>query len=188
VEPSDEDGTNSSIESSSGCSFDSSSSSDYSTGSSKGEYSEDSTQDLRLRPKKITVSLNLRETSSETETSEVDGIVRKDRNAGTSTEKTFNSCNDVTHVSSEESLSEFTDRSSASEFRGSERDDGSLPLSSGSASTKSTTDIESGGIKDTRRRNRGGLAAGFVSLLGLGRFWLSPAKARCRVRFDPPLC
>ena len=172
---------------SSGSSFDSSSSSDYSTGSSKRECSEDTSQDLRLRPKKITLSLDLRDTSSEaslTDNSDVTGILRKDRTKRSSctTDNTFNSCNDVTQISSEESLSALTDGSSASEFRCSDRED-SLPMSSDSVSTRCTTDVESGGIKDTRNRSRTGLAAGFVSLFGLGRFWLSPAKPKCRVRF-----
>ena len=171
---------------SSGSSFDSSSSSDYSTGSSRRECSEDTSQDLRLRPKKITLSLDLRDTSSEaslTDNSDVTGILRKDRTKRSSTtDNTFNSCNDVTQISSEESLSALTDGSSASEFRGSDRED-SLPMSSDSVSTRCTTDVESGGIKDTRNRSRTGLAAGFVSLFGLGRFWLSPAKPKCRVRF-----
>ena len=167
--------------SSSDSSEDSSSSSNYTSGSSEREDSEDDSQDLRLRPKKITLSYDLRETSSDAD-SDVVGILRRDRTNPTSTDNTFNSCNDVTQISSGESLSVLTD-SSASEFKGSDRED-SVPLSSGSTSTKSTTDIESGGIKDTRKRNRGGLAAGFVSLLGLGRFWLSPAKAKCRVRYN----
>ena len=175
---------------SSGSSFDSSSSSDYSTGSSRRECSEDTSQDLRLglRPKKITLSLDLRDTSSEaslTDNSDVTGILRRDRTKRSSTtDNTFNSCNDVTQISSEESLSALTDGSSASEFRGSDRArEDSLPMSSDSVSTRCTTDVESGGIKDTRNRSRTGLAAGFVSLFGLGRFWLSPAKPKCRVRF-----
>eukprot|EP00116_Pleurobrachia_bachei_P005478 sb/3465740/ len=175
--------------SSSGEDYDISGSSSFTSSSSPGGSSvedggvaasgEGSPQeDLKLKPRKITLSFGLKDSSEDGSIidSDVEGIPRKRRIQRHPRDVVVGESSltetSVCEVSSEESLAAFSDMdtSNVSDLTLSQ-------LSTSSSEPVSSADVETGGIRDSRRRREGpGLAAGFVNLLGLGRFWLAPAN------------
>eukprot|EP00116_Pleurobrachia_bachei_P005412 sb/3465674/ len=145
-------------------------------GAASGEGSPP--EGLKLKPRKITLSFGLKDSSEDGSIidSDVEGIPRKRRIQRHPRDVVVGESSltetSVCEVSSEESLAAFSevDTSNVSDLTLSQ-------LSTSSSDPVSSADVETGGIRDSRRRREGpGLAAGFVNLLGLGRFWLAPSN------------
>ena len=148
----------------------STSASSYTTGSSysasNSSFSGSMIPNLRLKPRTITLSLDLQPSAQSDP--EVDGIRRRERtpNGHYVTASSLSEQNDVTN-------SNRGDSNSTEGSLGTYDDCMDSLLSSAESSQRSSVDLELGKVKQQRKGRR---FMSFASFFGIGKFWLRSSK------------